>query len=594
MLFVTKKMITYDKSLFFFIFIGAILSIMSEYVYIYMPKVIIEHILGEDKWQQLFYSVIILVGILVISKSISTWSSYQRDHRFLNVRMKLIMAKMHKTNHLPYEDLEHPDVLDMSELAHRALSDSHNGVEGLMNRVYHIFVDISKIALSITILVLLNPIFILAVVFLSTLHFIFFTRNIEMDKKYTWNPMAPKWRKLYYMRHITSDFSYGKDTRLMNMETFIENKQKELHEEVHEYIYKSKRRWAYFGVFTNLINQSMEFIVYGFLVYWFVEGLVTIPEITFYSAATFSFFRSVSSLLYGMAQTKRCSLATDDYRSFMAHKTIEVVANRSIKEINTHTITFEDVSFRYHNQKENVLNHISFTLKSNLKLAIVGMNGAGKTTLIKLILRLYKPSEGRILIDGKPIEEFPIDEYYHLFSPLFQDVETYAFTLAENIAMKPIDKIDTTKVEQFIHEVGLHDKYKTLPKGLNTELLKILDDEGIDLSGGEKQKLALARALYKNAPIVILDEPTASLDALAEHDLYVKFNSIIKNRTAIFISHRLSSTRFCDHILMLDKGSIVEEGTHKELMARKGQYRRIFNVQSTYYKENIEDANHEA
>ena len=222
------------------------------------------------------------------------------------------------------------------------------------------------------------------------------------------------------------------------------------------------------------------------------------------------------------------------------------------------------------------------------KLAVVGLNGAGKTTIIKLLLRLYDPTEGLITLNGTDIRKYPREDYYRLFSPVFQNVELFALPLAENVSMLPMQETDREKAAACLREAGLADKLDELPKGLDTELLKIASEEGVDLSGGEKQKLALARALYKGAPVVVLDEPTAALDALAEKQLYERFDRMIGKKSAVYISHRLASTRFCDRIAMFMDGRLAEYGTHDELMAKGGEYAHLFDVQAQYYREHPE------
>lgn len=216
---------------------------------------------------------------------------------------------------------------------------------------------------------------------------------------------------------------------------------------------------------------------------------------------------------------------------------------------------------------------------------MVGLNGAGKTTFIKLLLRLYEPSSGKILLNGIDIRNYQKRSYYQLFAPLFQEVELFAFPLAENISMDTPENTDVVRAEECLHMAGFGNKLKELPKGIHTEVLKIIDEEGLDFSGGERQKLALARALYKNAPIIVLDEPTAALDALAEYELYQNFDRMIGDKSAIYISHRLSSTRFCDHIGMFMDGEMVEYGTHQELLQKNGAYSKMFELQAQYYTE---------
>jgi len=246
---------------------------------------------------------------------------------------------------------------------------------------------------------------------------------------------------------------------------------------------------------------------------------------------------------------------------------------------------FENVSFRYPEQKDFALKNLNLTINAGKRLAVVGLNGAGKTTMIKLLLRLYDPTEGRILLNGVDIRKYNRVEYFRLFSPVFQNVEIFAFPMAENVSMKTPNETDADKAYEKLVLAGLKEKVDSLKKGVQTELLKVLHDDGIDLSGGEKQKLALARALYKDAPVVVLDEPTAALDALAEYKLYMDFDKLIGNKTAVYISHRLSSTRFCDNIALFKNGEMVEYGTHDELLSKNGDYAEMFRVQAQYYND---------
>ena len=228
---------------------------------------------------------------------------------------------------------------------------------------------------------------------------------------------------------------------------------------------------------------------------------------------------------------------------------------------------------------------ISFRVKKGETVGIIGGTGAGKSSLVHLIPRFYDVTEGEILLNGTDIRRFRRDEYYSLFAPVFQNVEIFAFPMSENVSMKRPEETDTVLAEECLKKAGMGEKLESLTDGVNTELLKVIHDDGVDLSGGEKQKLALARALYKDSPVIVLDEPTAALDALAEYRLYKSFDEIIGNKTAVYISHRLSSTRFCDAIAMFKAGEMVEYGTHEQLLSDGGAYAEMFEVQAQYYKD---------
>ena len=241
-------------------------------------------------------------------------------------------------------------------------------------------------------------------------------------------------------------------------------------------------------------------------------------------------------------------------------------------------------SFRYPGTDKDTLTNINLTLHPGEKLAVVGLNGAGKTTLIKLICGFLDPTEGRVLLDGKDIRDYNRADYYTMFSAVFQSFSLLAGTIATNIAQNDVG-IDMERVKECVEKAGLRKKIESLPEGYETYLNREVYEGAILLSGGETQRLMLARALYKNAPFIVLDEPTAALDPIAESDMYQKYNELTNGRSSIYISHRLASTRFCDRIIMIDNGEIIEEGTHSELLKLGGKYAGLFEVQSKYYKE---------
>lgn len=250
-------------------------------------------------------------------------------------------------------------------------------------------------------------------------------------------------------------------------------------------------------------------------------------------------------------------------------------------------IEFRDVSFAYENGQP-VLEHISFTVRAGDKIAIVGENGAGKTTLMKLLCGLYEPTSGQILVNGVELSTLDREEYFDLVGGVFQDYTLLPGTLLDNIAMS--QNGDRTKAEAILKKIGLWERFERLQYGLDTKLHKQMDEEAVELSGGEAQQLLLSRVLYKDAPVLLLDEPTAALDPLAEERLYLQYSDIAQNRISFFTSHRLTSTRFCDCIFLMDHGRITERGSHQELMRQKKKYWTMYKLQGFYYQEEAERA----
>lgn len=252
------------------------------------------------------------------------------------------------------------------------------------------------------------------------------------------------------------------------------------------------------------------------------------------------------------------------------------------RDDNEYDVEFRDVSFQYPNTGTYALRHVNLKFKTGEKLAVVGMNGSGKTTFIKLMCRLYDPTEGEILLNGVNIQKYDYDEYRSIFSVVFQDFRLFAFGLGQNVAASA--DYDSGHVLECLKRAGFDERLKTMPNGIKTCLYKDFDTDGVEISGGEAQKIALARALYKDAPFIILDEPTAALDPISEYEVYSRFNEIAGGKTAVYISHRLASCRFCDKIAVFHKGEVMQKGTHEELLANiNGKYYELWNAQSQYY-----------
>ena len=332
-----------------------------------------------------------------------------------------------------------------------------------------------------------------------------------------------------------------------------------------------------------LLNLLRELVAYVYLTYLVCNSRLSVFDFIFYFGIITGFSNWIMNAVYQYSNLERCCNDCAAFREFV--ESMDENDNKpdiDFKDIES--IEFQNVSFTYQSAEKSTINNMSFKVNKGENIAIVGENGAGKTTAVKLLCGLYYPTSGEILINGKSNRDFSGNSYFNLFSAVFQDYYFMPMTIAENICAT--SNYDKEKLFAAFEKAGISNKITRLPNKEKSYMIKDVYKNAVDFSGGEKQKLLLAKAIYKNAPVLILDEPTAALDPIAENELYLKYNEITSNKISFFISHRLSSTRFCDRILFIKDGRIAESGTHEELMALKGSYYRMYQIQSYYYKEN--------
>lgn len=396
-----------------------------------------------------------------------------------------------------------------------------------------------------------------------------------------------KGRIYWFFFNLINNYSMGKDIRIFKMADLILSKGRKARGEIEDAQKQAIRDGMKVGAWSLLVQNLFTVAVYAYVGIKAIYGMITIGEVTKYISAITLLQTQISVVFSLIIQTNTQNIYLESYNELMAVKNEKYDGTLPVEKRydNEYELEFQDVSFHYPNSDRMVLKHVSFRLKMGQKLAVVGANGAGKTTFIKLLCRLYDPTEGAILLNGIDIRKYDYNEYICLFSIVFQDFKIFSFSVAENVAAG--SEFDREKVIKSLQDAGIYERVLDMKSGIDTRLLKDQqdgDEEGIEISGGEKQKIALARALYRDAPVVILDEPTSALDPIAEQDIYTRFNDMVAEKTAVFISHRMSSCRFCDEIVVFDEGRIVQNGTHEELVADTGGiYRRMWEAQAQYY-----------
>jgi ABC-type multidrug transport system fused ATPase/permease subunit len=567
------------------LFISMISTVGSKFVGLFLSKYIIEFICQGIAVDRLLKMVFLLSVFDVFFLLGQNAVNFGKEPAALFVRPMFMLERNKKHIGMFYENLEYQEVLDMIEKSRKSTNWTETGIEGLIRFTIVICSDLFTCVFAMLILCRMSSGMIFVVIVLGILSYVSIDKAAKKDKYLTNDSVSDKNRKKDYFNRISRDFSYGKDIRLYHLQNKLFKTQRELNEALHSNVCKARNLWLKSGIFTGTLDLLREGVMYIGLVFSILKKGLPISDFTLYVGCVRQFAGTFYNVMNVYARMRQCNREVNDYRTLNEFIEEQKTSGVDMEPAEDYEITFENVSFAYPGTDQFVLKHLNLIITSKQKLAIVGLNGAGKTTFVKLLLKLYEPTSGRILINGEDIKKYNTRSYYKLFAPVFQDMECYAFTLAENVSMKPEDRTDKELVRECIRKAGLGNKLDEWEKGVDTSILKILHNDGVILSGGEQQKLVLARALYKNAPIVVLDEPTAALDAMAESKMYEDFDNLVSGKMAIYISHRLASTRFCDVIAVFENGELLEYGSHHELMSAGGRYAGMFEMQAKYYKE---------
>lgn len=466
---------------------------------------------------------------------------------------------------MDFEYTEDPEALNQLNLAKEGISWYSGGVVGILNSVYELLLNVAVIAGVGVIILLICPLLLPVQLLALCLMTVFNAKNNRLEAE-VYAGLAKSNRIFGYYFFQLSDFSYGKEIRLYDSAEMMKQKSGIINEEITgmwERLGRGQTRYCWGMDIVNALRDGISYFYIGLLA---ITKRITVGDFSMCVASASELYQGMRGVAFAwMDIVKRCNYANQ----FLKLLEYPAALEKGSREVTgkTHTIEFCHVGFRYPRSEQYVLKDINLKISSGEHLSVVGLNGAGKTTFIKLLCRLYDVTEGEILIDGVNIKKYSEEEYRKLFAVVFQDFKLFAFTLRENIAFG--ESANDEKISQVLTLAGFYEDAQKLPEGLDTMLYKSFDEHGTELSGGQQQKTAIARALYRDAPIVILDEPTAALDPVAEYDIYRHFDCLAGNKTAIYISHRLSSCKFCDRIAVFADNTIKEYGTHDELAGKR-------------------------
>ncbi len=568
------------KGYFFVGLLKTLADALQPFVSIFVSPLIIGELLGERNITRLITLAVIIVAVPPLISLLSSLLGVVMEKYDYKFQAYFSEEMSKRIMELDFQLTEDKKALDQVEAARTGMSWYSGGVHGICGKAFNIIGEAVKIAGTV-VLIAVNAPFIFVITLIAVIIGTVLRQKenkIEID---AFEKLSKINRCFGYYCWNTSDFRYGKDIRLYDAKNLmIEKWEEDTEKSIGFWKENSDKELPLQGVntFFDAARNIASYLYLGILV---LTGGISIPLFTQMLSAGGTFNSAMQAIMsYGQDIVKKCNYAYE-YVKLMNYPAAIEKGDKTVKKI-PHVIEFKNVSFSYPNTDVKVLNNISLTLKQGEHLSVVGLNGAGKTTFVKLLCRLYDPTSGEILLDGVNIKEYDYNEYMSIFAPVFQDFKLFAFSVKDNIALD--SECEDKELEALTEQVGLKDKLSTLEKGTSTVLFKTFDEDGIEPSGGEQQKIAIARALYKKAPVVILDEPTAALDPVAEYDIYRQFNTLVGGKTAVYISHRLSSCKFCDRIAVFSEGCIAEYGTHEELVKISGGiYSKMFAAQAQYY-----------
>ena len=557
------------------------------------PRYIIDELMGEARPQMLVLYVGLPAGYTLIAGGLSVFFSMDGFTRRCRVSAEFDSELHKRLARADLEQLENPDFLDMQEKAKKFLYSDWHGFGYLLDSALNIVGQTFTLAGVAAIIATLDVRVVLIFLVLTGAGTFAEGRAKERAAKLTEQISADQRGWMYYSG-LFENFGYGKEIRLNGMGNWLLKRERAFFTRVNDNLKQQNDGYIRSGLIGCGCTFLQQCAAYAWLILRTMQGGISVGSFTMYVSAVTAFASALRTVLDNLTEIRvydRFYDRLDEYLSVPARlrgdddgRNHDVSGRKEKKRIlseGEHVIEFRNVGFRYAGSDTWALRDVNLTLRPGARLAVVGENGAGKTTFVKLLTRLYDPTEGEIRMDGIPIQEYDYDSYMSAFSAVFQDYRLFSFSLEENVTLaRPAEE---GKAEDALRRAGFGEKLDSLSGGIHTAVYKNFDETGFEPSGGEGQRIALARALYRDAPIVVLDEPAASLDPRAEFELYRHFNELTEGKAAVYISHRLSSTRFCDEIAVFAGGRIVERGTHEELMERKGVYAELFEMQAQFY-----------
>lgn len=570
--------------------LSALLAVAQNLVNLYVTPTILSAVERHASLQELAAVIgSFVLGLMLVSTGAAYVEANVMFGR-VSVRCELLNRINRKAATTSYPNVDDSGFRNILKKSLECLSSNQAPAEAIWTTLTTLVTNILGFVIYVSMLSAVEPVLILVI--LATTGVSYFITNRANGYGYRHREEEAEYvARMFYLSQESSRLSSAKDIRIFGLRPWLD----ELYQKgMAAYVaFHSKAQGIYlWGRIADLVLAFLRNgVAYLYLIALVLENNLPVAEFLLLFTAVSGFSQWITGILGGFSSLYKQSLDISVIRECLEYQEAFRFAEGEPlqpEKDKSYELRLEDVSFRYPGAEKDTLSHINLTLHPGEKLAVVGMNGAGKTTLIKLLCGFLDPTHGRVLLDGKDIRDYNRRDYYRMFSAVFQEFSLLPGTIAANVAQTE-DNISMERVRACVEKAGLKEKVESLPQGYDTLLNREVYENAIMLSGGETQRLMLARALYKDAPFVMLDEPTAALDPIAESDIYQKYNRMTQGKSSVYISHRLASTRFCDRIILIDGGRIAEEGTHEALLKAGGKYAGLYGVQSKYYQEGAED-----
>ncbi len=575
-----------EKKVIVLSLLSALFAVALNLIELYVSPVILSVVERQASISELIVTIISFVAALMVVSAASAYVKTNELYGRISVRSEIISLLNKKASTTSYPNLFDEKFKKLQTKSQDSVNSNWSATEAVWTTLTDLTKNIIGFIFYVVIMSTVQPL--LLVVILATTIISYFIGNYLNGWGYRHREEETDYsNKLYYLDRRSSELTVAKDIRIFGLRPWL----KELYNKtVTAYTaFQNKAQGVYLwaSVADIILTFARNAFCYAYLIGLVLGDGLSVSEFLLFFSAVGGFAAWVTGILGGFNTLHVQSLDISTVREYIEFPELFKFENGEHIEIQKdklYEIELENVSFRYPGAEKDTLSNVNLTLRRGEKLAVVGLNGAGKTTLIKLMCGFLDPTEGRVLLDGKDIRDFNRRDYYKMFSAVFQDFSLLAGTVATNVAQDS-EGIDMQRVERCVEKAGLSKKIESLKDGYQTYLNRKVFENAELLSGGETQRLMLARALYKDAPFIVLDEPTAALDPIAEAETYRKYNEMTRGKSSIYISHRLASTRFCDRIILIENGGISEQGTHEELLKAGGTYSELFEIQSKYYKE---------